>query len=63
MAVSVNNNIPQQYTAKKPDSLLQRRGNGSRRGIVQGGNDPVMSDFLDHFTGHHIQLEVETEIC
>ena len=32
-------------------------------GIVQGGNDPVLSDFFDHFTGRHIQLEVKTEIC
>ena len=53
----------QQYTAKKSDSLLQRSGNGSRRGIVQRGDDPVMPDFLDHFTGRHIQLEVKTEIC
>jgi hypothetical protein len=63
MVVSVNNNIPQQYTTKKSDSLSRRSGNGSRGGIVQGGNDPFMPDFLDLLPGRHIQLEVETEIC
>ena len=63
MVAPVNNNIPQQYTAKKSDSLLQRSGNGSRRGISQRGDDPDMPDFLDLLPGRHIQLEVKTEIC